>query len=374
MHELALKRRAKQSGVFLALWTALALIPGIQVHTYIISLGHSITWGHALLPQLLDHWIWAVLTPGVLWISSRYPIERRAWVRVVGIHLLGSFAFAIMHVGIRFPFLQNPAIYTSPVKHLSWLLFRNSLSANYYDDLWMYSTIVAVSQLWNYYRKFKDRELLTTKLEGQLAQAHLQVLKMQLNPHFLFNTLHAISSLMHEDVEAADNMLTGLSDLLRMSLENVNEQEITLKREMEFLQGYLEIQQIRFRDRMTVKMDIPTESLDALVPNMILQPLVENAVTHGIGSISTAGEIRIRALRNNGVLRLEVSDNGKGLVGEFPEGGLGLTNTRARLLQLYGETQRLAIDHGPDGGTVVTLEIPFHVSSPEESKEIRDGD
>jgi two-component system LytT family sensor kinase len=185
--------------------------------------------------------------------------------------------------------------------------------------------------------------------------------------------LHAISSLMHEDVEAADNMITGLSDLLRMSLENVNVQEVPLKQEMEFLQAYLGIQQIRFRDRLTVKMDIPASSLDALVPNMILQPLVENAVTHGIASASTAGEIQIRALPDNGVLRLEVADNGKGIASEVPEGGLGLTNTRARLRQLYGETHRIAIGHGADGGTVVVLEIPFHVSSEQKSKEALDG-
>lgn len=358
--------RAAQLGLILALWTALAVIPGVQAHATIASPGHSVTWAHALMPVFVNHWILALLTPGVLWLSGRYPIERGAWLRVVGIHLLGSFAFAALHVTIQYPFIQSAPRLTAGPGGFSWLLLRNSLFARYYSDLWMYSTIVAVSQLWRYYRKFKDRELQASKLQAQLAQAQLQVLKMQLNPHFLFNTLHAISSLMHEDVEAADNMVTGLSDLLRMSLENVNEQEITLQREMEFLHSYLEIQQTRFRDRLTVRMDIPPASLDALVPNMILQPLVENAVIHGIASRSLAGEICIRAQRDNGILRLEIADNGKGMPGNvsgLPQGGLGLANTTARLGQLYGDTYRFKIEKSVDGGTVVILEIPFRVAA-----------
>jgi LytS/YehU family sensor histidine kinase len=200
---------------------------------------------------------------------------------------------------------------------------------------------------------------------------------MQLNPHFLFNTLHAISSLMHEDVEAADNMMTGLSDLLRMSLENVNEQEVTLKREMEFLKGYLEIQQTRFRDRLAVRIDVPVESLDALVPNMILQPLVENAVTHGVAPKSLTTEICIRAQKANGTLRLEVADNGKGVpenVKDPSPTGLGLANTTTRLRQLYGEKHRFKIEKGAAGGTVAILEIPFRLAPNPEHQEGLDGD
>ncbi len=372
-----LLHRAKQLAIIFAVWTGLALIPGVQAHAYIASLGHSITWGRALMPVFLNHWIWALLTPGVLWLSARYPIERRAWARVIGIHLLGSFAFAVLHITMRCPFIQSATLFTTRPDRISWALFRNSLLANYYDDLWMYSTIVAFHQLWDYYRRYRDRELRATKLESQLAQAQLQVLKMQLNPHFLFNTLHAISSLMHEDVEAADNMTTGLSDLLRMSLENVNEQEVTLKREMEFLQGYLGIQQIRFRDRLAVRIDVPAASLDALVPNMILQPLVENAVTHGVAPKSLASEICIRAQRDNGILRLEVADNVKGLpenVKDRSATGLGLANTTTRLRQLYGEKHRFRIEKGAAGGTVAILEIPFRLAPNSEHQEGLDGD
>jgi len=359
-----LGHRIKQLGIIFAVCTGLALIPGIQAHNYIASLGHPVTWQQTLMPAFINHWIWATLAPGVLWLASRYPIERGHWARLAGIHVLGSIAFATLHVALRCPFLQT-TIFTAQPMVITWTLFRNSLGATFYPDLWIYATIVAVSQGWNLYRKYKDRELRASKLEAQLAQAQIQVLKMQLNPHFLFNTLHAISSLMHEDVEAADNMLTGLSDLLRMGLEHVNDQEIPLQREVEFLQGYLGIQQIRFRDRLAVRMDVPASTLDALVPNMILQPLVENAVTHGIASRSAGGEIVIRAQREYGALRLEVTDNGNGAPSpraERPPGGLGLTNTRARLQQLYGEAHRFRIEKGAGGGTIVTLEIPFRAA------------
>lgn len=373
MQERVLIHRGKELGAIFAVWTGLALIPGIQTHAYLASLGDPITWKQALMTPLLNHWIWAVLTPGVLWLSARYPLERRDWIRPAGIHILGSFAFAVLHITLRCPFIRSATFSTSEVHRVTWLLFRNSVIANYYDDLWMYGTLVALSQLWSYYQKYRDRELHATRLEAQLAQARLQVLKMQLNPHFLFNTLHAISSLMHEDVEAADNMISGLSDLLRMSLENADEQEIPLRREMEFLHAYLGIQQVRFRDRLTTATDIPADVFDALVPNMILQPIVENAVTHGIASQRMRGEIRIRARRGNGTLRLEVADDGKGVAFDadiINREGVGLKNTRERLQQLYADEHRFKIESQAGRGTIVTLEIPLRLSSEAENESV----
>ncbi|HLW78007.1 MAG TPA: histidine kinase, partial [Terriglobia bacterium] len=308
-------------------------------------------------------WIWAALTPGVLWLSARFPLERRHWGRRLAVHIPASFLFAALHMAIRLGIFPAAGLYTTLPAQPSWTLFKNMLSANAYDDIWMYGSLLAFSQLWNYYRKYQERELRASRLEAQLAQAQLQVLRMQLDPHFLFNTLHAISSLMHEDVEAADEVVTRLSDLLRMSLENVNQNEVTLQREMEFLEGYLAIQQTRFRDRLTVRLDIEPVSLDALVPSMILQPLVENAVTHGIASRLGPGEIAVRARRRNGVLRLEVADNGPGpgSTGEKAGRGLGISNTRARLTQLYGAAQRFELTEAAGGGTLVALELPFRV-------------
>ena len=166
---------------------------------------------------------------------------------------------------------------------------------NAHDALWFYGTTVAVSELLRYQRKYRERETRAAKLESQLAHAQLTALKMQLDPHFLFNTLHAISSLMHEDPTAAEKTVNRLSDLLRLSLENGDGQEVTLRREMEFLEGYLDIQKTRLRDRLNVRLHLDPGTLEALVPNMILQPLVENAVKYGIASRNTPGNLEIRA-------------------------------------------------------------------------------
>ncbi len=185
---------------------------------------------------------------------------------------------------------------------------------------------------------------------------------MQLHPHFLFNTLHAIWTLMHKDVETADRMLARLSDLLRITLENSGMQEVPLKQELAFLEPYLEIEQTRFGDRLSVQLDVEPDTLDALVPNLLLQPLVENAIRHGIAPRAAGGRIRISAKRENAKLRVQVRDNGAGIPEserEVLKEGVGLTNTRARLQQLYGAGHRLELHNAVDGGLEVTLELPF---------------
>jgi len=183
---------------------------------------------------------------------------------------------------------------------------------------------------------------------------------MQLNPHFLFNSLHSISALMHLDVEAADRMMVRLSDLLRAALETSDAQEVTLRAELKFLQSYLEIEQIRFGSRLTVKMDVAPETLDARVPNLILQPLLENAIRHGIEPHAKPGRIELRAQCVNGQLTLDVSDNGAGVKDTHAVSeGVGLSNTRARLRTLYGEAHRFELGNRPDGGLRVRLAIPF---------------
>src|SRR5262245_40790860 len=198
-------------------------------------------------------------------------------------------------------------------------------------------------------------------LETQLAQAQLQSLKMQLHPHFLFNTLHAISALMDDDVKAARRMIARLSELLRLTLENAGQQEFSLRQELDALERYLEIEQIRFQDRLTVRLAVAPETLDASVPNLILQPIVENAIRHGIAPRSSAGWIEIRAERREGMVELQVIDDGPGLqpAGEELREGIGLTNTRARLRQLYGDEHRIEIEDAAEGGLAVKLSIPY---------------
>jgi LytS/YehU family sensor histidine kinase len=186
-------------------------------------------------------------------------------------------------------------------------------------------------------------------------------LKTQLQPHFLFNTLHSISSLNYDDPKAANRMLARLSSLLRLTLEKDSAQEVSLKEELEFLQHYLEIEQIRLGDRLTIKMDIAPETLDARVPNLLLQPIVENAIRHGIAPYSTPGQISIAARRDTHSLCLEVSDNGPGLAGKSVGSGVGLPNTRERLYQLYAKDARLELANRENGGLVVRVLLPFHL-------------
>jgi sensor histidine kinase YesM len=234
------------------------------------------------------------------------------------------------------------------------------------STLFTYWAILGVIYAFNYYRKYREHELKASHLETQLAQAQLQALKMQLHPHFLFNTLHAISSLMRKDVEAADSMITRLSDLLRLTLETTGVQEVTLRQELEFLERYLEIEQTRFRDRLTVRMEIEPETLDARVPNLILQPLVENAIRHGIAPRSAPGWIEIRATHDDRMLHLQVRDNGPGLPPDLEaemKEGVGLANTRARLEQLYGAAQRFDLNNAAEGGLIVSLTLPFRTET-----------
>jgi sensor histidine kinase YesM len=246
-------------------------------------------------------------------------------------------------------------------------VFQPLLVKTWHFNLLIYWVIVAVSFAFDYYGKFRERELRAAELEKSLAQAKLQALQMQLNPHFLFNSLHSISALMHQDVEAADRMIVRLSDLLRAALENSDAQEVTLRAELKFLQSYLEIEQIRFGRRLKVTMEISPDTLDARVPNLILQPLLENAIRHGIEPHAKPGLIELRAQRANGELTLEVSDNGAGVSdANSLDEGVGLSNTRARLRTLYGEAHRFELGNRPEGGLRVRLTIPFRTAEKSE--------
>jgi LytS/YehU family sensor histidine kinase len=202
--------------------------------------------------------------------------------------------------------------------------------------------------------------LRASELEKRLAQARLQSLQSQMNPHFLFNTLHSISALMHKDVEAADRMVMKLSDLLRLALANTDTHEVPLKQELDFLDRYLEIEKTRFRERLSVEREFDPETLNARVPNLVLQPLVENAIRHGVERHARPGRIILRARKENGSLRLEVQDNGDGIQpGTKNREGIGLSNTRSRLEQLYGRDQRFELQNVPSGGLLARVIIPF---------------
>ena len=239
-----------------------------------------------------------------------------------------------------------------------WAEAQRSALLNFDWEMMTYWTIVGLSHAVLYYRESKDRALRTSQLETRLVEAQLKTLQQQLHPHFLFNTLHAISALMHRDVEAADRTLMRLSDLLRLTLENIGQQEIPLQAELDFLAKYLQIEQTRFADRLVVRWDIQPESLDTLVPNLILQPLVENAIKHGVAKKSGPGHIDISARREGDKLRMEVRDDGVGLSEDALtalQKGIGVSTTRARLQHLFGADYRFEFHRQREGLSVVVV-------------------
>ena len=323
---------------------------------------------------------YAPLTPLVYALAIRFPFQRSNWVRRSALYLAGSLVFTLGHIILAG---ATPYDYWDPV-HREWSSAfwnphthslrdpRAALKSMFFfhlvDDVTgEFVPIVIVAHAVAYYRRLRERERRAAQLEGQLAKARLQTLKSQMQPHFLFNTLHSISSLMLTDVVAADRMMTSLSDMLRMSLENNGTQVTSLSREVEFLNVYLDIERIRFEDRLHVALNIAPECLDAQVPHLLLQPLVENAIRHGVSKRSAQGNIWVVATRENDDLQLCVRDNGPGLIDseeqQAPEEkarpGLGLSLTRERLRALYGEDQSCEIRNAAEGGAEVYLRMPF---------------
>ena len=310
-------------------------------------------------------WSWALLAPLVLFLARRFPLDRERWRRALPVHLVAVLIVTFVHVlmaeGVRFG-IQEVSDETW-MTQVGW--WRHVTRTYFISFDWEMMTYWAIIGFWHaaaYYRVAQDRELQASRLETRLAEAQLQALQRQLHPHFLFNTLNAISALMHRDVEAADQMLARLSDLLRIALDQPGAQVVTLKDELEFLQKYLEIEQTRFGDRLVVRYQIEPETLDAQVPNLILQPLVENSVRHAVAVRIEQGLIEIRARRVGTNLELSVRDNGPGLPkrpGAHTGKGVGLANTRSRLEHLYGASQQLSLDEPPEGGLVVKVMLPF---------------
>jgi two-component system, LytTR family, sensor kinase len=280
------------------------------------------------------------------------------------VHGAGSVAFSLAYIVLRawLGQMQGQWQGLGGGRAVSFgTAFGPLLAKTFQYNVWVYWVIVAVSHAFDYYRKFHERELRTAELEKRLVQARLSALQSQLNPHFLFNTLHTISALMHKDVEAADRMVMKLSELLRLALDNTDTHEVPLRQELDFLDRYLEIEQTRFRDRLAVEREIEPGTLGAHVPNLVLQPLVENAIRHGLERHARPGRITLRAWRRDGQLELNVEDNGGGLPeGPLARTGIGISNTRNRLEQLYGAAQKFELQNVPSGGLLARVIIPFH--------------
>lgn len=320
----------------------------------------------------LSYWlIWLALAPLLLWLVRRFSFEREQWWRSLTMHVLAILLLPILQRAVFL--LVGFLIHDASHQPLSLLLplYRHLLLFNLPTGMLSCGTILMICHVTEYYRRLREEELRAAQLKARLAevqlqitQAQLQALKMQLQPHFLFNTLNSITALLDEDVATAEDMITRLGHFLRLTLDHTGAQEVSLRQELEFLQCYLEIERVRFQDRLTVRLEIEPETLSALVPNLILQPLAENAIRHAVVPRLTPTEIVMRARRKNDMLELQVQDNGPGLprAGAQKE-GLGLANTRARLQQLYGAAQRLVLREAATGGLLVSLEIPWRADT-----------
>lgn len=362
----AARKWARQFSIIFTIWTASGLFMAGQWYILMRGSPYPTFWRRVLIPTLLTRWIFALLTPAVLWFSSRFPFGRGHWLRSVGWHLLGAVGFLILWVSIRLPLYPITDPRTGKMVGLSWRLYHDVILEDALYSAMIYGTIVAVSQLWEYYRKFREREMRASRLEAELARAELKVLKMQMDPHFLFATLHSVSTLIHQDVEAADDLVASLSELLRINLDTADEQEVTLKREIDYFNVYVEVQRIRFRNRLAVHISVDPQSLDAIVPNMILPALVENSIGRGMEESNRVGQVEIRSELKAGKLRIEIHDDlprQQGAEERRLDSDPGLANTQARLQHLYGASHYFTLGTKPGGGSWLAVEIPLNVKT-----------
>ncbi len=335
-------------------------------------------WSEALPSSLLEMYAWSLVALAAFWLSNRIVLRRDHWGRTVLLHFVAGVCLLI----VRFWVLVTIGVKLGlPVRLPTFSILLDLLP--FY--LLFYFALVGVGYAAKFYRRFKARELEASRLEVQTArlkvaaaeletrlmEAQLQALKSHIQPHFLFNTLNAIATLIRHDPDKADRMISQLADLLRTTLAHRQDQEVSVQEEIELLEPYLEIERTRFGDRLSIDIETEPETSGARIPHLILQPLVENSIRHGIAPRCGPGTVAISTARRGESLIVRVEDNGKGFDEHAREnggrnGGIGLTNTRARLEQLYPDTSALSIDEGPGGGTVVEIRIPFRlVSEPE---------
>jgi signal transduction histidine kinase len=343
----------------------------VAVNTAQLLLTGSFEVGPALRWALMDWLPWLALAPLVAWLSVIFPFGRKTWPLSLLVHMT---ACVLVVVGCA---VMARWLIPAPMAHWpaqrAWRSRpggRSPAWMNHFDfqrariQAPIYWLIVSVMSALVHYRASQEKDRRAAELSASLAKANLQALQHQLQPHFLFNALNAIAALVHSNPAAADDMIANLSDLLRRSLDLSREPEIPLCREMEILSCYLEIERARFQDRLEVKVEVEPAALDAWLPALLLQPLVENAVHHGLEAKTRSAPIAITARIADGYLHLTVADRGPGVATRADgtiKDGIGLANTRARLQELYGERASLKITNGPGGGCVATAILPHHV-------------
>ena len=351
-----MKAFAKRFALVFALWTIAAICGGLADYLFADLLGrHPAFWAVFRRP-LTEQWIWAALTPLVLFVAHRFPLARPALARAIAVHVAAFLLLSLLHCVLAGaaggPLLAVPAHYPGSLLKLRFL-------EEIYGDIWMYWPLVCIQALIDSHTRAREREERAAELETLLATSRLALLRAQIQPHFLFNTLHAVSALVRIDAGAAEDMIADLGEILRAAFADSTLQETTVQRELDLVACYLRIQQRRFSDRLRVNYRIAPQVLPAALPSLVLQSLVENAVIHGIAPLARGGTIEIRADRRGGRLELQVVDDGAGMQPGH-RSGMGLANARRRLRELYGEEQSLEVQTAGGGGVTATVSIPFH--------------
>ena len=340
-----------------AFWTLVGLSFAGQFFISSSQLGRPVPWQTALIHSLSDWYVFAVLSVLPIAFTARFSLGDPFRAGHLVIHLTASVVFSLLFVLLRACVgmvqtgMEGQAV---GLREIATPL----LVKTWHFNAMIYWVILSVCHAMEFYRRYRDRQTRTLELERLLSEARLRALQMQLNPHFLFNTLNAVSTLMHRDVDAADRMIARLGGLLRRALESTETQEVTLEEELNFLSEYLEIEGIRFGDRMQVRMNIASDTKELLVPNLILQPLVENSIRHGIEGASGAGTIEIEARTEGTNLEIRVTNRCGDSSRSQPRSGVGLANVRSRLEQLYGSRHTFESGFAPSGEYVNQLRIP----------------
>src|SRR5215203_515681 len=338
-------------GVLLG-WTLIALVFSVSSSLTYAAAYRPPQWGRTFALALTEWYAWALITPVVVWLAGRFQLQHGRWMRP-----------ALALAAIALPTVMAKVSITRAIRS-AWGIRDYFLVSNLFAHYAIFWAIVAIVHVVRYYSEERGREMRATHAEARLAEARLQLLRMQLHPHFLFNTLNAISELVHENPSTAERMIAGLSRLLRETLDSGTADLVPLSKELELLRRYVEIQCERFGSRLQVRVDVPAGAADlAMVPIFIPQPLVENAITHGISARRGEGQIHVSACVDRSTLRLEVFDDGPGVDEAQMREGIGLANTRARLDALYGAEHSFEVTAAKGGGTLVRIELPNTVGS-----------
>lgn len=364
--------RARAATLVMALALGLGTLEAMQGRLRYPDVPWSAFWPEALLRTLPCWFMLALLVPAVLWVSERVRVNRTTWPVALPLQALAGALFVFVHIGASAWLIS---VLRQDPEHSFRAAFKSIFAGYAVMGLFTYASIVAAQHAFRAQAEAYARESASRELQASLTRAKLQALRSQLDPHFLFNALNAISVMaLQGERESVAKLVAGLGEVLRMSLDEGAAQEVTLAAELELLERYLEIERVRFGDRLELVQQVPSELRAARVPSLILQPLVENAIRYGVAKRRGPGRVMVEVTRAGDRLRLEVRDSGAGFPEPMTREGIGLANTRARLEQLYGDDQRMELGSAREGGARVTIEMAFRTGTPSSAESGRSED